>query len=332
MSKILIADDEESLRQLLARQLSRGGYEVFCAEDGVEALAALERTPFDLVISDMKMPRLDGMGLLRAAQERQLPVDFVILTGHGNLEGAVEAFRNGNVVDYLLKPLEDIRILNRIVEKALEARQLKRENAHLLKEMTRVALEDGLTGLLNYRGIHNQLEILLAQNRPLSVALLDMDHFKYINDLYGHPFGDRVLCRIAETLRQATQGEAVLGRCGGDEFMLILPDRPQHEAIGVIEQIRALLANQPMETPEGRRIPLALCFGVADVHTAGSTSARLVAAADVALYQSKRSGGNQITAYNTAPEHSEASLLGTQTAPGRSLDHQEVDHARRRAP
>lgn len=131
MNKILIAEDEEGLRMLLERQLTRSGYIVHTASDGQEALETLCRETFDLVISDMKMPRLDGMGLLREAQERQLPVDFVVLTGHGSLEGAVEAFKNGNVVDYLLKPLEDIRMLSRIVARALEARKLKEENLRL---------------------------------------------------------------------------------------------------------------------------------------------------------------------------------------------------------
>lgn len=131
MNKILIAEDEEGLRMLLERQLTRSGYTVHTASDGQEALETLCREPFDLVISDMKMPRLDGMGLLREAQERLLQVDFVVLTGHGSLEGAVEAFKNGNVVDYLLKPLEDIRMLSRIVARALEARKLKEENLRL---------------------------------------------------------------------------------------------------------------------------------------------------------------------------------------------------------
>ncbi|MBB6052882.1 response regulator [Armatimonas rosea] len=162
MSKILIAEDEDGLRMLLERQLTRSGYTVHTAQDGQAALEALLREPFDLVISDMKMPRLDGMGLLREAQERHLPIDFVVLTGHGSLEGAVEAFKNGNVADYLLKPLEDIRMLSRIVAKALEARRLKEENARLS------------TALPETRQLEQLLELTecylsLVQDRQLSV-------------------------------------------------------------------------------------------------------------------------------------------------------------------
>ncbi|WP_395141685.1 HD domain-containing phosphohydrolase [Armatimonas sp.] len=300
MSKILIAEDEESLRHLLTRQLVRANHEVASVENGEEALLALTREPFDLVLSDMKMPRLDGMGLLREARKREIPVDFIVLTGHGSLEGAVEAFKNGNVVDYLLKPLEDIRILNRIVDKALEARQLKSENARLLKEMTQMALEDGLTGLLNHRGIHSCLEKLLAQGstqEPLALVMLDMDHFKQLNDLYGHPFGDKVLRQIAQTLCAVAGKKAPLGRCGGDEFMMILPGRDAPQACAAVEAVRARLASEPIETPDGRKIALALCFGIADTSKTGPISARLVAAADVALYQSKRRGGNRVTTY-----------------------------------
>ncbi|WP_394795269.1 HD domain-containing phosphohydrolase [Armatimonas sp.] len=314
MSKILIAEDEESLRHLLTRQLVRVNHEVTSVENGEAALLALSREPFDLVLSDMKMPKLDGMGLLREAREREIPVDFIVLTGHGTLEGAVEAFKNGNVVDYLLKPLEDIRVLNRIVDKALETRRLKTENIRLLDKMTRMALEDGLTGLLNYRGIHDKLEQLLnVSESPLSLVLLDMDHFKQFNDLYGHPFGDKVLHKIAQILRDVAHHDTSLGRCGGDEFMMILPGLHQNEAQTVVGTIRERLAKDPIETPDGNLIPLALCFGIADVHVAGSTSARLVAAADVALYQSKRRGGNQMTLYNEHVSDEPTDALGALT-------------------
>lgn len=314
MSKILIAEDEESLRHLLTRQLVRSNHEVTPVENGELALLALEKEPFDLVITDMKMPRLDGMGLLREARAREISAEFVILTGHGSLEGAVEAFKSGNVVDYLLKPLDDIRVLGRIVDKALETRRLKAENARLLEEMTRMALEDGLTGLLNYRGIHDRLEKLVAHgNEPLSVVLLDLDNFKFLNDHHGHPFGDRALREVARILRAAAGPSTPLGRCGGDEFMMLLPGLSQAEAVKLIETVRTELARQPLETPSGNRIPFALCFGVVDAFTVGHDSARLVAAADAALYQSKRSGGNQVTAYNPNPSVKPTSPLTTLT-------------------
>src|ERR1041385_2256766 len=162
MGKILLADDEEALRLMMGRQLRRAGHEVILAEDGLVAAQLLEEHTFDIVVSDMKMPRLDGMGVLARAKELAPDTEFVILTGHGNMENAIEAFKTGNVFDYLLKPLDDIHELNGVVARAAERRFLRHENERLVGELqTRIAeLEeartqlaqlaqrDGLTGLL----------------------------------------------------------------------------------------------------------------------------------------------------------------------------------------
>src|SRR5919205_3536294 len=168
MAKVLLADDEEGLRLMMSRQLRRAGHEVTQAEDGMAAAALLEQESFDVVVSDMKMPRLDGMGLLARAKELAPEVEFIILTGHGSMENAVEAFKTGNVFDYLLKPLEDIRELDAVVSRAVERRQLRAENRRLVAELEAriqeleearqkladLADRDGLTGLFNHRAIH----------------------------------------------------------------------------------------------------------------------------------------------------------------------------------
>lgn len=179
MKKILIAEDEDGLRMLLERQLVRVGYGVTAVPDGQSALERLCQEPFDLVISDMKMPRLDGMGLLREAQERKLGVDFIVLTGHGSLEGAVEAFKSGNVVDYLLKPLEDIRMLSRIVARALEARELRAGNLEALMELT-----------------ETYLSLVLDERYSEEQALLTLP-----NRLQGR-YDEPVLQQFADGLRQ----------------------------------------------------------------------------------------------------------------------------------
>src|SRR5438445_141412 len=125
MAKVLLAEDEEGLRLLMGRQLKRAGHEVTLAEDGLAAAELLEAGAYDVVISDMKMPRLDGMGLLARALELAPDSEFIFLTGHGSMESAVEAFKNGNVFDYLLKPLGDIHELNGVVDRAAERRRLR---------------------------------------------------------------------------------------------------------------------------------------------------------------------------------------------------------------
>jgi diguanylate cyclase (GGDEF)-like protein/putative nucleotidyltransferase with HDIG domain len=311
MAKILLADDEEGLRMLLSRQLRRAGHEVTLAEDGMVALEHLQKERFELVVSDMKMPRLDGMGLLAKAAEIAPDTEFIILTGHGNLENAVEAFKTGNVYDYLLKPLDDINELNAVVDRALERKYLRAENTRLVaelqqriaeleeahKELARMAQTDGLTGLLNHRTIHGKLQELLEQKQPLSVILVDADDFKRLNDTYGHLMGDTALRHISGILQSCCPREAFLGRCGGDEFMVILPGLEAAQAMEVAEGIRHQIIENPLHTAEGNRLPIRLCFGVADTATAGFGPAGLITAADAALYESKRDGGDRVSLY-----------------------------------
>ena len=334
MTKVLLADDEEALRLLMARQLKRAGYDVTTAEDGQIAADLLRSETFDVVISDMKMPRLDGMGLLAVAMEFAPTTEFIILTGHGNMENAVNAFKTGNVFDYLLKPLNDIRELDAVVERAVERRRLRSENSRLTEELelrkenqrllteleayvaeletarqklAHLAERDGLTGLYNHRAIHNLLETRLTENpdAPLSVILMDMDGFKKLNDTYGHPVGDQALRHLADALREVCGEAGAPGRCGGDEFMIVLPNALAKEAGEVAETVRKRLHRNPFVNPEGVALPLQLCFGVADTARAGSAFHTLIAAADSALYEGKRNGGNAVTLHLVGPDAEE---------------------------
>jgi diguanylate cyclase (GGDEF)-like protein/putative nucleotidyltransferase with HDIG domain len=259
----------------------------------------------------MKMPRLDGMGLLAKARVLAPTTEFIILTGHGNMENAVEAFKTGNVFDYLLKPLDDIHELNAVVARAVERRQLRADNTRLVAELqvyvreleeaksrlAHLAERDGLTGLFNHRAIHIRLQEALAAGEEgvHSLLMLDMDCFKQLNDTYGHPIGDQILRHIAQTVQQACPPDSVIGRCGGDEFMVLLP---QHDALAaeqVATEIRHALGERPFINPEGTPLPLRLCFGIADTGMVGRSPNSLVAAADAALYESKARGGDTVT-------------------------------------
>lgn len=310
MAKILLADDEEALRLLLGRQLRRAGHEVSLAEDGLVAANLLASESFDVVVSDMKMPRLDGMGLLERARQIAPKVEFIILTGHGNMENAVQAFKTGNVFDYLLKPLDDIHELDAVVARAVERRFLRSENGRLVEELEgRIAeLEeaktrllylserDGLTGLYNHRTIHAKLrEALREPDARLAVMSLDMDGFKLLNDTYGHPVGDQILRLVADALGNSCPPTSLLGRCGGDEFMVVCLDADARLAETYAQQTRCYLQAHPFVNPEGTPLPIRLCFGIADTVTGGRSPIELVAAADAALYSSKHAGGNAVT-------------------------------------
>ena len=331
MTRVLLADDEEALRLLMSRQLRRAGYDVTVAEDGQAAAELLENETFNVIVSDMKMPRLDGMGLLEIATRIAPTTEFIILTGHGNMENAVHAFKTGNVFDYLLKPLNDIRELDAVVERAVERQRLRAENARMSQELelraenqrlvvelekrvseleeTRqklalLAERDGLTGLYNHRTIHARLETLLSENPAalLSVISMDMDGFKKLNDTYGHPIGDQALRHLADTLNAVCGTQELIGRCGGDEFLIALPNIQAADAARFADAVRTRLNAYPFRNPAGMAIPLKLCFGVADTIRTGGAFHTLISAADAALYEGKRSGGDAVMLHLIGPD------------------------------
>ncbi len=337
MARVLLADDEEALRLMMGRQLRRAGHEVTLAEDGLAAVDILQTTTFDVVVSDMKMPRLDGMGLLAHARRLAPETEFIILTGHGSMENAVEAFKTGNVFDYLLKPLDDIRELDAVVERAVERRHLRSENSRLVRELeqrihelesakrelTELAARDGLTGLWNHRTLHAHLEKALepctgGNAEPVSVILLDMDGFKTFNDTYGHVVGDQVLRHIATALTESCIScesgggvRAEAGRSGGDEFLITLIGANADAAHAVAQRVRKHLSDRPFVNPEGTALPVPLCFGIADTDSVGRSAIALLAAADSALYESKQRGGDMVTLHLTDDDDDEQPYRST---------------------
>ena len=144
---ILVVDDDEDILDLIERHLSNRGYEVLTAYDGEQAISLLDKLMFDLVITDLKMPKFDGMEVLRKAKEKDPNTEVVILTGHGTMDSVVEALRDGGAFDYLQKPLHNIKQLSFVTKKALERKRLRLENQKLLEALneTNSRLKDKLT-------------------------------------------------------------------------------------------------------------------------------------------------------------------------------------------
>jgi len=144
---ILVVDDDEDILDLIERHLSNRGYEVLTAYDGEQAISLLDKLTFDLVITDLKMPKFDGMEVLRRAKENDPNIEVVILTGHGTMDSVVEALRDGGAFDYLQKPLHNIKQLSFVTKKALERKRLRLENQKLLEALneTNSRLREKLT-------------------------------------------------------------------------------------------------------------------------------------------------------------------------------------------
>jgi diguanylate cyclase (GGDEF)-like protein len=227
------------------------------------------------------------------------------------MENAVGAFKTGLVFDYLLKPLEDIGEIDAVVSRAVERHQLRSQNAILVAELHAHVEEleaakqqllyqaerDGLTGLLNHKTIHKKLFDLLNGNptEPVSVIMMDLDGFKLINDTYGHPVGDQVLRHLSMALEEVCPSRALLGRFGGDEFIVAIPYMTAQGALVIAAEIKEYLAEYPFVASDGSRLPLRLCAGIADTSGAEHSAAYLVIAADSALYEGKNHGGDQVT-------------------------------------
>ncbi len=201
--KILLVDDEPEIRDLLAGLLEDEGYVIYQAENGLEGLEMLKDEDPDLVITDVRMPKKNGIELLEEIQESRAEVDVIILTGQSDEATAIDCLRGG-AYDYLLKPIEDIDILLTAVNRALQKRNLEKQNKLLIQQLEDMAVRDPLTGLYNMRQLYPCLEEEISRSaryeHGFCLLFLDLDHFKQINDTYGHLFGDYVLKKIGQIM------------------------------------------------------------------------------------------------------------------------------------
>jgi two-component system, cell cycle response regulator len=310
---ILVVEDEPSQRLMLQRLLQILGHKVEVAADGQEAYdIVLDKRP-QLVITDLAMPGLDGLQLirrLRAIPEgRQLYI--IVLTILDDEDNLAEVFSSG-ADDFISKPIPP-RILQarlkagqRIIQ---EQRSLRQEQELLRRHLEELSIDnqlaqeaaqtDGLTGLYNRRYAMRYLpqiwdEARLSQ-QPLAALMLDIDHFKVVNDEHGHDVGDIILQEFAGILRLFCRRSDIICRFGGEEFLIILPDTRLSTAIQVAERIRSTLANRSM-VASGLALCLTVSIGVAEKKPAQANVEALIKAADQALYQAKRTGRNRVEA------------------------------------
>ncbi|WP_317704252.1 diguanylate cyclase [Methylomarinovum caldicuralii] len=309
--KILLVDDDAMLLLRLSKQLKQAGHQVETVKDGKAALKKILECPPQLVITDWHMQPLDGLTLCRTLRDSPLgeSIYVIMLTASETEDELVRAFDAG-IDDYVTKPvslrvlLARIKSAQRIVSlqealtrehAALEHRA--RELELLNRKLEQLAHTDFLTGLPNRRYAIERLNQELAESRrggrPLSVMILDLDHFKRINDTLGHEAGDRVLVHSARILRETLRSCDVACRFGGEEFLVIAPDTDSHDGKRLAERLcHAIAANQP-ELP--LPAPLTVSIGLATA-SPGEDVKTLIHRADVALYHSKEQGRNRVTA------------------------------------
>ncbi len=306
--EVLLVDDDAFVRTMLGSLLSSAGHTVITAANGAEALEKCAAHPaIELVISDMNMAPVDGLEFIRAFRQDEPDVPVIILTVNDEITVALEAIRSG-ADDYLLKDENVADTIFFSVERVLKPYFLKRRNQELLaelrrknRELERLSFLDGLTGIPNRRyfdrTIIREWTGALRDGRPISLIMLDIDHFKAYNDIYGHLAGDECLKRVAGSLesRLKTAGDLIF-RYGGEEFAAILPARPVDEALAMAREIHETvhaLALPHGASPIGEQITVSQ--GVAGAVPGSGTDHRsLISAADNALYRAKQEGRNRI--------------------------------------
>lgn len=292
---VLIADDSLVIRAVVRAGLEDEGYRVIEAIDGLAALEQCRRDPPDVILLDVEMPGIDGFQVLRAlksdAELKDIPVVF--LTSRSDIDDVVAGLRGG-AHDYLKKPFEHVELLAR-VGSAVHVKKLQDQLRQRNVELDRVSRTDALTGLYNRRHLDEELVRLhYDANRhhdPLCVLLLDIDHFKKINDTFGHPAGDLVLRAFANRLRAELRRSDIAGRWGGEEFLIIMPRTDLRGALEVAERLRRAIAVAPLVTG-GESIGATVSGGCAI--SRGEDPDALLQSVDTCLYEAKASGRNRI--------------------------------------
>ena len=298
--KILVADDDSISRMLMQRTLQKFGYEVLLAENGRTAAEILLRSDGPrLALIDWMMPELDGLGLCREVRSLQQEggyIYIVLLTSKQTSEDIVAGLEAG-ADDYITKPCQPAELRARL-HTGCRILSLEEKLVQAREEMRYKATHDALTAIWNRASIlslmRSELERSVGENKPTSVLLCDIDHFKQINDNYGHLIGDVVLQEVARRLTSAVRSHDAVGRYGGEEFLILLSHCGDSTLGYRSEDVRAAIADTPFAAGSTE---LSVSISVGAVTCKKSdlcvSIERILARADEALYRAKAAGRNR---------------------------------------
>lgn len=279
---ILLVDDDPLISEIYAEAMEEIGLNVLIAESAGEAFDLLRSNHIDLMLLDLRMPDIDGVEFARILRQDRnfLSLPIIFLSGERDSDRQLEARRHGGD-DFILKPVEPQRLQQIVLLRLERARALQKLIEH-----------DSLTGLLKHSRFHNQLEQEVERSRrtraDICVALIDVDHFKSVNDRYGHPSGDRVLLSLATLFRNMLRKTDLVGRLGGEEFGAVLLDTDTPHAKAVIDRIRTEFEGIEFQSGE-QRFHVSFSAGICGFRH-DLSAAELVRHADEMLYEAKANG------------------------------------------
>lgn len=292
---VLVVDDDPITVRVVAHVLQRAGHRIAAAENAELALDFVCNSECDVVITDWQLPGMSGADLCREIRARDAQIGryvyLVLMTARNRSQGLIEGFTAG-ADDFISKPVDGDELRVRL----LAARRV----LQLERRLRFLAEHDSLTSLLNRRAFLERGEIewqrSVRYGRQLSCIMVDVDRFKAVNDRFGHFAGDAVLTMLAKLIRQMCRSSELVGRFGGEEFCVLLPETDRHGAVAFAERVRRAIRSTPVFW-EDRPIRVTASFGVAEADATMPDLAALINAADTALLEAKRNGRDQVCCY-----------------------------------
>ncbi len=293
---ILIVDDETAIREQISEYLAAFGLQSDTAANAEEALVMLKNKQYDVVITDIKMPGMDGLALTDIIK-KNYAADVIVITGYDKNYSYEDAVKLG-ASDFVFKPVRLEELLLRL-RRVFKERRMAKERARILEKLQKLAVTDGLTKLYNARRFYYTIELEMNRsnryNHPLGLLMLDIDDFKLYNDTYGHLEGDKVLVAIGKAITSILRTMDSAYRYGGEEFTVLLPETNIEEAATVAQRIRAEIESLQFFPEPGEPVSISVSIGVTQ-YKPEEDAASFVQRADKAMYISKNRGKNRVTA------------------------------------
>lgn len=308
--RILVVDDNPDNLDIVCTRLEFLDYDVRTAERGDRALEMVYDDAPELILLDVMLPGIDGYEVARRIKnDDDLPfIPIILVTARDSTQDKVTGLDAG-AEDYLTKPINFPELEAR-VRSMLRIKRLQDQLEESNRQLEQLSIRDGLTGLFNHRHVHEVLHKEFERSRrseePIAVAMFDLDHFKKVNDTYGHQSGDRVLKDLAEILRETAREIDALGRYGGEEFIAVLPETDLEEAAVFAERVRESVEGFRFDVQEDQQITMTISAGVAKFPGEGvEQPEELIDHADRALYAAKAAGRNSVVRHTELDELAE---------------------------
>lgn len=300
--KILIVDDDPQITMLMQAILETDGYIIKTASSGAEALKEMDDYKPHLVLLDINMPGLSGLETLEITRKKEEYVSVVLVSGNSDTEDVIKGLEAG-ADDYVKKPFDPHELMAR-VRTHLRIKNLTDKLTEANKKLQELVEIDDLTGLYNMRGMYDRITLEISRNirfkTGIAVVMMDMDHFKRVNDDHDHLFGSFVLSEVGGLIKDSIRDVDFGARYGGDEFMVVLSGIDFDGAMRFSERLRSVIESYKFDNGE-HKMDLTTSMGFAYLKPNKSfsvTAKELVQAADNALYESKEKGRNRVEGFD----------------------------------